>query len=130
MSADTNTANAGAASESASPSGLPDATMATSPNAGLGGRRACPHCEAKFYDLNKQPIVCPSCGKEFDPEILLKSRRVKLQAASKATETKSDDATANGDDNLPDELASDSDSDVADVASEVDKASQTSDGDD
>jgi uncharacterized protein (TIGR02300 family) len=27
----------------------------------LGTKRLCPNCSAKFYDLNKDPIVCPKC---------------------------------------------------------------------
>jgi uncharacterized protein (TIGR02300 family) len=27
----------------------------------LGTKRLCAHCGAKFYDLNKNPIVCPKC---------------------------------------------------------------------
>ena len=27
----------------------------------LGTKRICSGCEAKFYDLGKDPIVCPSC---------------------------------------------------------------------
>ena len=29
--------------------------------AALGTKRICTGCEAKFYDLGKDPIVCPSC---------------------------------------------------------------------
>ena len=36
--------------------------------AALGQKRVCLHCGARFYDLNKQPIVCPSCGTTFEPE--------------------------------------------------------------
>jgi uncharacterized protein (TIGR02300 family) len=28
----------------------------------LGSKRLCIHCGAKFYDLNKDPAVCPKCG--------------------------------------------------------------------
>ena len=28
----------------------------------LGTKRLCAHCGAKFYDLAKDPIVCPKCG--------------------------------------------------------------------
>lgn len=28
----------------------------------LGLKRQCLHCGAKFYDLNKDPAVCPKCG--------------------------------------------------------------------
>jgi uncharacterized protein (TIGR02300 family) len=27
----------------------------------LGTKRLCANCGAKFYDLNKDPIVCPKC---------------------------------------------------------------------
>jgi uncharacterized protein (TIGR02300 family) len=29
---------------------------------GLGTKRLCPHCGAKFYDLANDPITCPKCG--------------------------------------------------------------------
>ena len=29
----------------------------------LGTKRLCGGCGAKFYDLNKDPITCPKCGK-------------------------------------------------------------------
>jgi uncharacterized protein (TIGR02300 family) len=31
----------------------------------LGTKRFCAGCSAKFYDLNKSPIVCPKCGTLF-----------------------------------------------------------------
>jgi uncharacterized protein (TIGR02300 family) len=31
----------------------------------LGTKRVCGSCTRKFYDLNKQPIVCPTCGTVF-----------------------------------------------------------------
>ena len=42
-----------------------------------GSKRICQSCGAKFYDLGKTPIVCPSCATTFDPEAVLKSRRGK-----------------------------------------------------
>ena len=52
----------------------------------LGRKRRCASCGIKFYDLMKTPAVCPACGTEFDPEILLKSRRGR--AAAKVDEAK------------------------------------------
>jgi uncharacterized protein (TIGR02300 family) len=43
----------------------------------LGTKRHCQSCEKNYYDLNKSPITCPHCQKAFDPEALLKSRKVK-----------------------------------------------------
>ena len=31
----------------------------------LGAKRQCQTCGAKFFDLNKDPIVCPKCGTVF-----------------------------------------------------------------
>jgi len=42
-----------------------------------GLKRTCQSCGARFYDLTKSPIECPKCGAEYDPEVLLKSRRGK-----------------------------------------------------
>jgi uncharacterized protein (TIGR02300 family) len=31
----------------------------------LGAKRQCQNCGAKFFDMNKEPIVCPKCGTIF-----------------------------------------------------------------
>ena len=41
----------------------------------LGLKRKCSNCNTKFYDFNKSPIICPSCGTEYNLDNLLKSRR-------------------------------------------------------
>ena len=28
----------------------------------LGTKRECPHCGSRYYDLDRDPIVCPACG--------------------------------------------------------------------
>lgn len=40
-----------------------------------GTKRVCQSCGTKFYDLLREPIVCPKCRTEFDPEAFLKTRR-------------------------------------------------------
>ena len=40
-----------------------------------GIKRVCPSCGIKYYDFNKNPIICPKCEFEFDPDLLLKSRK-------------------------------------------------------
>ena len=42
-----------------------------------GKKRICSSCNTRYYDLNKSPIICPSCGAEFDPNYYLKSRKGK-----------------------------------------------------
>jgi uncharacterized protein (TIGR02300 family) len=32
-------------------------------------------CGARFYDLGRHPIVCPSCGTTFEPEAFVRTRR-------------------------------------------------------
>ena len=51
----------------------------TKPNWGL--KRTCQSCGARFYDLSKDPIVCPKCGVEFDPEAVWKTKRAKAPPA-------------------------------------------------
>jgi len=36
----------------------------------LGTKRLCASCGAKFYDLTKQPIVCPKCETVFHPVVM------------------------------------------------------------
>jgi uncharacterized protein (TIGR02300 family) len=48
----------------------------------LGTKRLCASCGAKFYDLNKDPIVCPKCGSVF--EIVVPVSRAKPDAAARA----------------------------------------------
>ena len=33
----------------------------------LGTKRLCAGCAVKFYDLMKDPIICPKCETEFVP---------------------------------------------------------------
>ena len=47
-----------------------------------GSKHTCQNCGAKYYDLQRSPIVCPKCDTEFSPDTLLKSRRSRPAAAS------------------------------------------------
>ena len=53
-----------------------------------GKKRICLACNTKYYDLNKSPIICPSCGSEFDPDIYLKSRKGKNLSTKVISEKK------------------------------------------
>ena len=38
------------------------------PKPEFGKKVICNNCEAKFYDLNRKPAICPHCGTEYvDP---------------------------------------------------------------
>lgn len=46
-----------------------------------GSKRVCHSCGVAFYDLMRDPIVCPKCGTQYDPEAILKSRRSRAPVA-------------------------------------------------
>ncbi|ACI52645.1 conserved hypothetical protein [Gluconacetobacter diazotrophicus PA1 5] len=35
----------------------------------LGTKRVCVSCSARFYDLNKSPVICPKCGTEQPADV-------------------------------------------------------------
>ena len=45
-----------------------------------GTKRICPSCGTRYYDLMRDPVVCPKCATPFDPEAFLKSRRARPAA--------------------------------------------------
>jgi uncharacterized protein (TIGR02300 family) len=42
-----------------------------------GTKRICPSCGTRYYDLLRDPVVCPKCSTPFDPEAFLKARRAR-----------------------------------------------------
>ena len=44
----------------------------TKPN--LGKKRTCLSCETRFFDLNKNPAICPKCGDKYKIPVI-KSKR-------------------------------------------------------
>lgn len=60
-----------------------------------GLKRICMSCGARFYDLNKKPIICPSCSTAFTGEIKVKSRRGRLPADDAVEDQIDGDATEN-----------------------------------
>lgn len=64
----------------------------------LGEKRHCLSCETKFYDLKKEPPVCPKCGTVFEMQVPEKPVVVeKTKSKDKAAETKTDDTATTGD---------------------------------
>lgn len=41
-----------------------------------GEKRTCPHCELKFYDLNRDKLECPRCKNEIIIESLKRKSTV------------------------------------------------------
>ena len=42
-----------------------------------GIKRICQACGKKFYDLKNSPIICPSCGAEFDSKDYSRTKKGK-----------------------------------------------------
>lgn len=104
-----------------------------------GVKRVCPNCSTRFYDLQNNPMTCPSCAHEFTLESLTgnKSRTMtadKPDAQNKENivETDDDDVVLDDDEDdadivLGDDVLEDDDDDdtvsldeIADVASDDD----------
>lgn len=49
----------------------------------LGTKRQCQNCGAKFFDLNKDPIICPKCGTVFQGAV---ARAERVTAKDEDTE--------------------------------------------
>ncbi|RJF94376.1 TIGR02300 family protein [Oleomonas cavernae] len=48
-----------------------------------GAKRQCLACATRFYDMGRDPIVCPKCETVFEPEAALKARRVRPDPKAK-----------------------------------------------
>lgn len=59
----------------------------------LGTKRTCPSCAARFYDLLKNPIVCPKCNANFVAASVLPSKgdMPAMAPAPKPREVEADD---------------------------------------
>ena len=40
------------------------------PKVEWGRKVVCSNCETKFYDLNRKPVICPSCGTEYVDQVV------------------------------------------------------------
>ena len=59
----------------------------------LGTKRQCLSCAAKFYDLGRDPILCPKCGAQFQLAQLAR-RPEPAKAVDEDEEVVADDAAA------------------------------------
>ncbi len=102
-------------------------------NPDWGTKRICQSCGTKFYDMQREPIVCPKCGTQYDPEAFLKTRRARPVAADKeiaasvpsedgeleVEENEVEDAEILDEDAVVDETADEEDEDLIEDASEL-----------
>ena len=56
------------------------------PNWGL--KRTCLSCGERFYDMKRDPIVCPTCEAVLDPLALVRPRRARAAAAASQAKAK------------------------------------------
>jgi uncharacterized protein (TIGR02300 family) len=70
-----------------------------------GTKRTCPKCSTRFYDLGTEdPVHCISCGTDFIPEPVLKSKQpMAFEAAPAATKEPAADADLEAEDLAVDE---------------------------
>jgi uncharacterized protein (TIGR02300 family) len=100
-----------------------------------GVKRTCLACATRFYDMRKDPILCPSCGVKFDVETIFRPRRSRapvdepvVKVAKPAAEDGDEldkelaalaDDSADDDDDDDDDAAIEDTSDLADDDSDV-----------
>ena len=105
-----------------------------------GIKRVCPSCSIKYYDFNKSPIICPKCEFEFDPDLLLKSRKgrsiaTKTEANEVSSDVKKEEKTLEEDinsiENDENILEIDDETDIQDndIDNNIDKKINTNDDD-
>ncbi|MGI8725901.1 MAG: TIGR02300 family protein [Methyloceanibacter sp.] len=54
-----------------------------------GSKRVCPSCGARFYDLNRSPIICPVCQTVY--QVTPPTRRERAAAAAEARKEEEDE---------------------------------------
>lgn len=105
-------------------------------NEARGTKRVCTGCDAKFYDLNKEDIVCPLCGTIYETEALISKKEAEAEAAASDEE---DDTADEGVDLVSlDELEKEEDDEtliedeeaIADLDDDADADVDVSDDDD
>lgn len=85
-----------------------------------GKKLTCPSCGARFYDLNKDPAICPKCEATVEVQPVLKPRRTPAEApkpkkvVEKVAVVKDDD-----DDDEDLELDDDDDDDLIEDTSDL-----------
>lgn len=74
-----------------------------------GLKRVCLACGARYYDMKKNPPVCPSCGTAYDPENQMRTRRGRSKPVEQRPEEVLDDIPVAGGDEAEDTVIEDVD---------------------
>lgn len=93
------------------------------PKAEWGVKRTCPNCEARFYDMQREPIVCPECGAAFNVDdrgkvSATRERRAPVAAVAEA-EALVDEELVDEDENADETLLGDEDEEEEEPAGPV-----------
>ena len=86
-----------------------------------GVKRLCPHCNSRFYDLQRDPMTCPECSHSFSAESLVAGRGRTLISEKIAVKERDLDV---------DDLTEDEEIDEEGSDSEIDDDLLEDDGDD
>jgi uncharacterized protein (TIGR02300 family) len=89
------------------------------PKAEWGVKRLCVECGDRYYDLGREPAICPNCGAEFlSAEAMAAKAKVRREAAKAAI----DDEVVDDEDEdvVEDDDADDADDDADDVVADSD----------
>lgn len=91
-----------------------------------GLKRTCLNCGTRFYEVQRNPIICPSCETEFDPLALVRPKRARAAAAQTKSKTKEKTAPEEG---VPEEegLLVDEEDEALDVGSELNLSEDSDD---
>ena len=87
-----------------------------------GTKRICLNCGARFYDMNRDPIVCPACSTALDPVVQSRPRRTRAAPKLAAVAAVADPAVTE-----PDEEIETEDEDEAVVVAEDDEEGDAED---
>ncbi|SIS46956.1 TIGR02300 family protein [Insolitispirillum peregrinum] len=84
-------------------------------NPQLGTKRTCTTCGARFYDLNKTPIVCPKCGAENEKDVVKLKRGGKGSRSDAAKKAVVARPVVEDEDEVDETLLTDDDGDEGDL---------------
>jgi len=77
-----------------------------------GVKRVCPNCSIRFYDLQNDPMTCPSCAHEMTLESFTGGKSRTMKADKADAQNKDAVAVTDEDDVVLDDDAEDDDDDV------------------
>ena len=87
-----------------------------------GTKRICLSCGARFYDMNREPIVCPACSTALDPVVQSRPRRARAATKLVAVAAVADPVGV-----VPDEEIEEEDEDEAVVVADDDEEDEAED---